>query len=119
VNERSALRPFEHYQQSLRLLAVAESAGTDPTIQTVAALAGIGHALLAAAPRRARKRPADPGRHTSTRDRWLFGDTHQEGRMDAEELMLPPTPAEIWRRCSNPLTKRPAAFGWRGARGFT
>jgi hypothetical protein len=71
------LRPFEHYQQSLRLLAVAESAATDPT---VAALAGIGHALLAAVPRRARKRPADPGRHTSTGDRWLFGDTQQEGR---------------------------------------
>jgi len=66
--------PSEHHAAAVRLLAVAESSGTDPTVQTIAALAGIGHALLAAAPRRARKRPGPPARHLGTTDRWMFGD---------------------------------------------
>lgn len=67
--------PSDHHAEAVRLLAVAESVGTDTTVQTVAALAAIGHALLASAPRRARRRPAEPGRHggRSVRDEWLHG----------------------------------------------
>jgi hypothetical protein len=75
--------PAEHYQDCVRLLAVAESTGTDDNVQTVAALAAIGHALLAAAPRRARRVPQPPGRHThgiSPQARWMYGDDdHSEG----------------------------------------
>ena len=67
----------EHYAEAERLLAVAESTGTDRRIQQVAALAGVGHALLAAAPRRARRgkrAPDAPGRPPAPRYRWLFDD---------------------------------------------
>ncbi|HEY3714372.1 MAG TPA: hypothetical protein VGL39_07595 [Jatrophihabitantaceae bacterium] len=70
--------PSEHYAEAERLLAVAESAGTDRRIQQVAALAGVGHALLAAAPRRARrgKRAPDATRTPTNhpRYRWIVGD---------------------------------------------
>jgi hypothetical protein len=46
--------PSEHYQDAERLLAAAESSITDG-IQTVSALLAVGHALLAQAPRRARR----------------------------------------------------------------
>src|SRR6266571_1390830 len=49
-----ARTPADHYGESERLLAGAESTGTD--LQTVAALTAIGHALLATAPRVARRR---------------------------------------------------------------
>lgn len=62
----------EHYQESERLLGVAESIGTDPAVQTIAALTALGHALLAAAPKRARKRSA-PQHAPSARDQWMFG----------------------------------------------
>jgi hypothetical protein len=67
----------QHYADAERLLAAAESTGTDPRIAAVAALTGIGHALLAAAPRRARRTPTPPARHTgsgSPTNRWLYGD---------------------------------------------
>lgn len=72
--------PAQHFIESERLLAVAESTGTDPTIQQTAALAGIGHALLAQSPRRARKVPPPPGRHTGmpTAQRWLYGTDDKE-----------------------------------------
>jgi hypothetical protein len=52
--------PAEHYADAERLLAAAESSVADG-IQTVSALIAIGHALLAAAPRQARKRPPKHG----------------------------------------------------------
>lgn len=63
----------QHYQDAERLLAVAESTGTDPNIQLVAATAAIAHSLLAAAPRRARRHFEPPARHSSPGDRWLCG----------------------------------------------
>jgi hypothetical protein len=61
------------------LLAAAESS-VEPSIQTVAALIAIGHALLAAAPRRARRTPHEPGQHErSVHDKWLYGGD-QEGK---------------------------------------
>jgi hypothetical protein len=64
----------EHYLEATRLLAAAESSVTDG-IQQTAALIAIGHALLAAAPRRARKAPHEPARHGgSPQQRWLYGD---------------------------------------------
>lgn len=66
--------PSDHYGESERLLRVAESSGTDRRIQQVAALTAIGHALLAAAPRRARRQKSE---HAPTSrpvgDRWMFG----------------------------------------------
>ena len=74
MNDRSQ----SHYIDAERLLAVAESTGTDTSVQTVAALASIAHALLAGAPRRARRQHRDAGQHGqrhggSPRDRWLLG----------------------------------------------
>jgi hypothetical protein len=57
--------PQEHYRDAERLLAAAESSRTEQ-IQTVDALIAIGHALLAAAPRRARKPEQRPARHTTS-----------------------------------------------------
>jgi hypothetical protein len=58
------------------LLAAAESSVAD-SIQTSSALIAIGHALLAQAPRRARRQPSEPGRHaggSTPEQRWLYGD---------------------------------------------
>jgi hypothetical protein len=68
--------PSDHYRDAVRLLAAAESAGTDPAVQAVAALAAIGHCLLAAAPRRARRAQHEPSRRReggSPRQRWING----------------------------------------------
>jgi hypothetical protein len=48
-----ARSPSEHYQEAERLLATAESPTVDPGLRDLSALLVIGHALLAAAPRRA------------------------------------------------------------------
>jgi hypothetical protein len=71
--------PRDHYVDSERLLAVAESTGTDPQVQAVAALTAIGHALLAATPRVARRRDRTEQHHQrpaggSPRQRWLSGE---------------------------------------------
>jgi hypothetical protein len=66
--------PSEHYQHAERLLgAVEETPESAPLLALV-------HALLCAAPRRARKAPPPPGRHTggSPQSRWLFGDDQDE-----------------------------------------
>jgi hypothetical protein len=47
--------PSDHYRDAVRLLAAAESPGVDTDIARIAALAAIGHVLLASAPRRARR----------------------------------------------------------------
>ncbi|HEY3717452.1 MAG TPA: hypothetical protein VGL39_23250 [Jatrophihabitantaceae bacterium] len=81
-----AQTPQHHYQEAERLARVAESVGTDPSIQQTAALAAVAHAVLALAPRRARRgkrvpeRPG-PGRHAggSLEQRWLFGGDDQDG----------------------------------------
>ena len=78
--------PAEHYQAAERLLAAGELSVTEP-IQNSAALIAIGHALLAAAPRRARRRPSEPGRHVTggtARQRWQAGldDTDDKGGGD-------------------------------------
>ena len=75
--------PSEHYAAAVRLLAAAESPGVDTDVARIAALAALGHAVLAGAPRRAR-RHRDAGQHgqhpggMSPRDRWLYG--HDDGR---------------------------------------
>jgi len=67
--------PREHYRDAERLLAAAETSRTEQ-MQSVDALIAIGHALLAAAPRRARRQPHQPGQHIgeSPTERWLRGD---------------------------------------------
>jgi hypothetical protein len=50
--------PQHHYAEAERLAEVAVSPGIEPGIQQTAALTAISHALLAAAPRRARRAPA-------------------------------------------------------------
>jgi hypothetical protein len=80
-----ARTPADHYGDSERLLAVAESTGTDPEVQAVAALTAIGHALLAAAPRAARRRDRTERHHQrpaggSPRQRCLDG---QDDRPDS------------------------------------
>jgi hypothetical protein len=76
--------PRDHYVDSERLLAVAESTGTDPQVQAVAAMSAIGHALLASAPRAARRRDRTERHHQrpggSPRQRWLDG---QDDRPDS------------------------------------
>ena len=57
MNPTTPRDPAWHYQQAVRLADAAESRITEG-IQTTAALAAIVHALLASAPRKARKRPA-------------------------------------------------------------
>jgi len=59
--------PAEHYQAADRLVAAA------PEEPDAALLAAVAHALLAAAPRRARKRPAPPARHTASSN-WMFDE---------------------------------------------
>jgi hypothetical protein len=71
--------PSEHYLDAERLLGAAESGVTDTTIQIAAALAAIGHAVLAnVPPRRARRRPdrTPPRRPSggSPAQRWIHGD---------------------------------------------
>jgi hypothetical protein len=69
--------PSEHYTEAERLLATAESPTIDPGLRDLAAMLVIGHALLASAPRRARRRPEPPApRHggNSPTERWLRGD---------------------------------------------
>jgi hypothetical protein len=65
--------PSEHYQAAERLLAAtAENPANAPTL-------AICHALLCAAPRRARKRPELPAQHGgSPQARWLYGDDESE-----------------------------------------
>jgi hypothetical protein len=71
--------PSEHYQAAERLLAAAETSVTDG-LQQSAALIAICHALLCAAPRRARKRPEPPAQHGgSPQSRWLYGDDNTGG----------------------------------------
>jgi len=61
--------PSEHYQVAERLLGAVEETPAN------APLLAICHALLCAAPRRARKRPEQPGRHgSSPQQRWLYGE---------------------------------------------
>jgi hypothetical protein len=69
--------PHAHYADATRLLAVAESVGVDAGTQTVAALASIAHALLAAAPRRARRVQHEPPRRggSTPRQQWVNGTT--------------------------------------------
>jgi hypothetical protein len=66
----------DHYRAALRLLGAAESPGVATDIATVAALAAIAHAILALAPRRARRRKHTPTPPTggSPQARWLRGD---------------------------------------------
>jgi hypothetical protein len=66
--------PADHYRDAERLLAAAESSRTTE-IQASDALIALGHAVLATAPRRARRRPAIPPSTTggSPRQRWLHG----------------------------------------------
>jgi hypothetical protein len=69
----------EHYREAERLAAVAESTGADPG--AAAAVAGVIHALLASAPRRARRGAHDyprPGGGSPQR-RWLYGDDSDGG----------------------------------------
>jgi hypothetical protein len=68
-----------HYEAAERLLAAAESSVT-AEMQCVDAALAVGHALLAAAPRRARKAPprVQPPTGGSPRERWLSG-TDTEG----------------------------------------
>jgi hypothetical protein len=67
-------RPADHYASAVRLLATAESAGTDMNIAVVAALCALGHALLAGAPRRARRPDHAPNRPSGgPAARWIFG----------------------------------------------
>jgi hypothetical protein len=73
--------PAWHYAESERALAAAESS-IEPSIQTVAALICIGHALLCAAPRRARssreRSSHQPGGESmSPQQRWLYGDDNE------------------------------------------
>ena len=56
--------PAEHYIESERLLRVAEDAAIDPGIRDLAARMATAHAVLTLSPRRARRRPPEPGRHT-------------------------------------------------------
>jgi hypothetical protein len=73
-------QPSWHYQAAERLLAAAESSVVEE-IQNSAALIAIGHAILTLAPRRARRVPQPPGRHSnggSPADRWLYGDDKEE-----------------------------------------
>jgi hypothetical protein len=66
----------EHYADAERLVrSVPENPNNAVALATV-------HALLAAAPRRARKTPAAPGRHVngSPTERWLYGDDGGEQR---------------------------------------
>lgn len=74
--------PQDHYAEALRLLNVAGNAATDPSpeLQRLRseALAEAGvHAMLALAPRRARRdtrHPADSAPTHSPQHRWLFPD---------------------------------------------
>jgi hypothetical protein len=83
----TARTPTEHYAEAARLLAAAESSRT-AEIQCVDAAIAIGHALLALAPRRARRQrsgapPARPTSGGSPRQRWLHGhndDTEGDDR---------------------------------------
>jgi hypothetical protein len=59
--------PSEHYQAAERLLAAA------PETPESAVLAAIVHALLAAAPRRARKRPDTGAGPVPPSRPWVFG----------------------------------------------
>jgi len=71
----SPQQPADDYRDARRLLAVAESVGTDPAGQTVAALAAIGHAIHAGAPRRARRDRTASVEHGggSVLHRWITG----------------------------------------------
>jgi hypothetical protein len=62
--------PAQHYAESERLLGA-----TDETPANAAILA-VAHAVLALAPRRARRQQPEPGRHSgdSLQERWLRGD---------------------------------------------
>ena len=65
--------PADHYREAERLLGAAESSRTSE-IQSSDALIAIGHALLAAAPRRARRLATPPGTTGgSPTERWLHG----------------------------------------------
>lgn len=67
--------PALHYAAAERLLDVAESPSTDDQVRQIAATTAVGHALLAAAPRRARKRPAAQQHGNGTLPRSLsWGD---------------------------------------------
>jgi hypothetical protein len=73
--------PADHYQAAERLLDAAESSVTE-SIQIADALIGIGYAILAGAPRRARRRPPEPGRYVtggSPRQRWELGTDDTNG----------------------------------------
>jgi hypothetical protein len=73
--------PSDDYSEAVRLLAASESSRTE-SIQIADALIGIGYAILAGAPRRARRRPSTNGRHVtggSPRDRWIAGLDNPEG----------------------------------------
>jgi len=80
--------PSEHHVAAERLIAAAESGVPEliqrseavcdtaaAQIRQIEALLAIGHALLAQAPRRARKRQDPPARHGgSAQQRWLYGE---------------------------------------------
>jgi hypothetical protein len=74
VNDRTQ-SPAEHHREAVRLVAVAESSGTDSTVAMVAALASMAHSLIASAPRRARRPEHAPSPLTGgPRARWARGD---------------------------------------------
>jgi hypothetical protein len=76
--------PTHHYREAERLLAIVEASVTSE-IQATAALAAIGHAVLATVPpRRAPRRPGrtPPSRRSSggtASQRWLFGHEDRPG----------------------------------------
>jgi hypothetical protein len=55
----------EHYQAAERLVAAAESSVTEQ-IQTTTALLALAHAVLAQAPRRARRSPGSSGNNSGS-----------------------------------------------------
>jgi hypothetical protein len=73
--------PSDHYQEASRLLAAAESPTVDPGLRDLSARLALAHAVLTLAPRKARRVPAPPGRHTggSPTERWLRGDEQEGG----------------------------------------
>jgi hypothetical protein len=76
--------PSAHYIDATRLLAVAESAGVDTDVARIAALAALGHAVLATVSPRTARRHRDAGQHGvhhgggGVRERWITG-TDEDG----------------------------------------
>jgi hypothetical protein len=78
--------PAEHYREAERILNALPRHGLDPAqLVVLEPLAALAHALLAAAPRAARRRERTERHHQrpaggSPRDRWISG---QDDRPDS------------------------------------